>query len=503
MPDSEPKAGPTSVWKRRWLLLCSVGLAGLLWRLMLMQRYAGWEESDYGNLAMIRGVLDSGFRHFDMNHMPGYYALGAAALALVGDTVVAAKGVSLVTGLVALVLSTWLADTLFGRKVAWLSGVLLVFQPEFALYSASALREPVYAACMLGMVACLSRERLLFASLCAGGAFLVRMDGALVVVLVLAVHALSRRGRARRLLGAWAPFLAIVGAWAVYTKLDHGTFAFWGHSVAVNVETGLGEEATSPLEWWRNGLTVSGTLGAWLLPWRIGWGIWAGWLLALLAVPWTKHSPRRTWLLTGGLMAGVWGGIGLVGQHSPEHNLYWKWLSPIVPMLVPAGVAGLLGLVAAIARRTHAWIAPGLMALLLAQALGSNLKETHRQVSLSARLYAPQLALGRWIEANIAPDQPVIVDNIPACWLNRHSNQRRLWSWFDVPADDGSEGVFAEFVQDESLGWVLWFKEDWTQAPVAAPFLAHGGTWEHAGVRLEERDREDEYGWIWYEVVQR
>ena len=35
----------------------------LVWRLWIGTRYAGWEESDYGNLAMIEGVRAGAFLH--------------------------------------------------------------------------------------------------------------------------------------------------------------------------------------------------------------------------------------------------------------------------------------------------------------------------------------------------------------------------------------------------------------------------------------------------------
>ena len=96
---------------------------GGIWRLWLVGRYAGWEESDYGNLAMIQGVLDGGFRHYDMNHMPGYYALGAMVHAVVDDAVLAGRFVSFFGGLVALGIATSLAG--------WLDR-LVFFHPRWA-----------------------------------------------------------------------------------------------------------------------------------------------------------------------------------------------------------------------------------------------------------------------------------------------------------------------------------------------------------------------------------
>ncbi len=478
---------------RRYHIVALSVLAGLLWRLWLAARYAGWEESDYGNLAMVRGVLDGGFLHYDMNHMPGYYALGALALAVVGDAVLAAKGVSLLGGLVALGVAVSLSHRLAGPLAAGLTGLLLVFQPEFALYASSSLREPVYAAAVLCMLLALSRERLLLAGMLAGCAFLVRMDGALALGPVLVVHALGMPDRRGRLVRALTPLVLIIAAWSLYCRIDHGTFLFWSHSVSVNVETGLSAEAASPLAWWRAGLSISADLVAWMMPWRIGWGVWLAGILAVVTVPLSRHGLRRSWVLLTVLMIGVWAGIGLVGQHDPAHNLYWKWLCPIVPVAVPLGVAGLVE----ISRRFGG---TALLAVVVLQALASGLKETHRQWALSERWYRPQLNIAQWIEAEIPEDVPLLIDNIPACWINRRAHGRELVSWFDVPVTPGDEDDFARWLTASDIGLVLWFREDWTQAPGIAPFLADGGHWSHDGVSLTEREREDGYGWILYDV---
>ena len=485
----------------RAVLVGTIVVIGAAWRLWLMGRYAGWEESDYGNLAMVRGVLDGGFLHYDMNHMPGYYAVGAVLLAFVDDTVIAARGASLLGGLVGLGLATWLSDAVGGRRVAWIAGLLLAFQPEYALYSASSLREPLYAAWLLGMLVALRGERLALAGALAGLAFLVRFEAALVLAPVLAVHALGRPGRILRLARAWVPLALVIGAWAAYCRWDHGTWQFWGHAVSVNVETGLGAEATDPVAWLAAGVDVGLRLVAWLLPWRIGWAIWAGLLLMLVAVPWRRHHLSRTWALLAVGMLGVWGGIGLVGQHSPEHNLYWKWLCPIVPVAVPLGVIGAGTVVQRVAGVLGKPAAVGLVALGLLQAGTSYAKETRRQLELSAALYRPQLELAQWLEAEVPESTPMILDNIPACWINRRPHERPLVSWFDVPSRPGDSASFARYLKRERIAWVLWFAEDWTQAPGVAPFLADGGVWIEDGVGLVERRREDSYGWILYERV--
>ena len=482
----------------RRAVTAAVVLLGGLWRLWLAGQYAGWEESDYGNLAMVRGVLDGHFLHYDMNHMPGYYALGAAALALVGDTVIAAKGVSLVGGLIALGLAVHLTGRLAGTGAALLAGLLLVIQPEFALYAASSLREPVYAAAVLGCLMALHRESLPLASLLAGMAFLVRFDGALVLTPLLVLHATGQGPRGRRLVGALVPLALIIASWSLYCRIDHGTFLFWSHAVSVNVETGLGAEAPDRLAWTWAGARVAGGLLLGMLPDRIGWGIWAGLLVAVSLVPWRRHGLRRTWTALGVAMLGVWAGIGFVGQHDPAHNLYWKWLCPIVPVVVPLGVLGLLEVTAALGRRLRG----ALVALALIQAAVGSLTETHRQWALSEAWYRPQLQLAQWIEAEVPASVPLVLDNIPACWINRRHHERAMTSWFDVPTPPGDEQAFAAWLAQERIGYVLWFVEPWTEAPLIAPFLAHGD-WAAGDVRLTVLRREDGYGWIFFKVEPR
>jgi 4-amino-4-deoxy-L-arabinose transferase-like glycosyltransferase len=482
------------------LLLATIGLLAFLWRLFLSTRYAGWEESDYGNLAMVRGVLDGGFRHYDMNHMPGYYALGAAALAVVGDAVVASRAVSMIGGVAAAMLAVLGTDRLAGRKAAWLAGALLIVQPEFALYASSSLREPVYAAFVVGCLVALGRERLLLAGALAGGAFLVRFDATLSLGPVLLLHAVGRPGRLRRVVLALAPFAATIGLWSLYCKVDHGTFAFWSHAVQVNVETGLGGGHEGWVERSANGLRVALALVGWLLPWRIGWAVWLGLLAALAVTPWGRHDPRRTWAFAALTLTGVWAGIGLVGQHEPEHNLYWKWMAPLVPVLVPMGASALRVTADAVARRAGRVAAVVFLVLVMGQAVASNLAETRRQVARSDAWYRPQLELAQWIEAEVPEDMPLVLDNIPACWIDRREHERPLTSWHDIPVEGGDEPAFGAWVAREGIGWILWFREDWTQAPRVAPFLSRGGSWAGGGVRLTEVDREDGYGWIFFRV---
>jgi hypothetical protein len=488
--------------KPRALPVTLAVVVGACWRLWLMGHYAGWEESDYGNLAMIQGVLDGGFLHYDMNHMPGYYALAAMVHALVGDAVIAGRGVSLVGGLVALGLAVSIAIRIGGTRVGWVAAALLVIQPEFALYSASSLREPVAAAFLLGAIAALGSERMRLAGLCAAGAFLVRFDTALVMGPVLMIHALGREAAAQRWLRSWLPLVLTVGLWSLYCRVDHGTWAFWSHAVQVNLDTGLGAEAELPGQWWTNGLGVAVGLLGWLLPWRIGLVVWVGLGVGCWVAIRQKHGLLRTLAIQGMAMLGLWATIGFVGQHAPSHNLYWKWLYPVVPVILPLAVFGLWSIVDRLARVVGVTAALIMMLVSVGQAGVSNLKETERQRQLSESWYRPQLELGQWIEAHVPEATPMVLDNIPACWIRRRPNARPMVSWFDVPVSPGNEAEFAAWVEAEGVEWVLWFREEWTQAPRVAPFLADGGVWSYGGVRLVEQRREDGYGWIFFERTQ-
>jgi hypothetical protein len=475
-------------------------VVGALWRLWLMDNYAGWEESDYGNLAMIQGVVEAKFLHYDMNHMPGYYALAALVHLVVGDALIAGRAASFIGGVVALGLGTALAGRLGGVRAAWVAGLLLVVQPEFALYASSSLREPVAAAFVLAVLTALGRERMLWAGCAAAGAFFVRFDLALVMTPLLLAHGLGTGSKRTRVLQGLAPLFAAVGVWSLYCWIDHGTFAFWSHSVAVNVETGLGAEAEAPGAWWVNGAAVSSGLVVHVLPWRIGWLLWAGLIWSVWSGVRQGHGMLRSASIAAILMVGLWGGIGFVGQHELGHNLYWKWLMPLIPVVLPLGAVGAWSLAEKVGRVSGLPLAFAIVLLGGVQAFASNAQETQRQRERSEAWYRPQLELAQWIEAHVVEGTPMVLDNIPACWIRRREHGHRLTSWFDVPLPADDPPAFAEWIASEDVRWVMWFREEWTQAPVLAPFLAEGGTWSHGGVQLVERKREDGYGWIWFEV---
>lgn len=483
--------------------------AALLWRLHLLPRFYGWEESDYGNLAMAQGVLASGFTAYDMNHLPLYYALSAAVLALVGDAVVATRVVSLAGGMGALLLVLVLARRLRGTSAMLLAGLLVAFQPEFALYSASALREPVYAFFLLASLAFLGRERLTWASAMAGLAFLVRFDALPVLGLVLGWHALGRPRRGRRLAAALLPLAVTVMGWSAYCARVHGTWRFWEHSVQVNLETGgRGDVAAAGGVAWLEGvvadagagLQVVAGLSVHTLPGHLGWGLVIPGVLGAVLMARRPAGAVRTTAVLLAVATGFWLLLGFAGRHEPGHNLYWKWLLPLVPLWGTAAAWGYGALASRMAGVLGPLASRVLLGLVVVSALVTQVQETQRQVERSQVLYRPQLELARWIEREVPSSVPLLVDNIPGCWLDRRPHGRELHTWMDVELAAPSPDAFGRWLISNEIGYVLWFREAWTQAPETAPFLANGGSIRAGPVRLEELDREDEYGWIFYRV---
>jgi hypothetical protein len=483
------------------------------YRIFLYTQYFGWEESDYGNLAMVKGVVDHGFLNYDMNHLPMYYFLSAVVMSLVGSSTVAAVCVSMCFGVLTVLLGFLLTDRIAGRRAAWTVGLLLVFQPELALYSASSLREPVYAAAVLGTLLALANERLLLASLTAGAAFLTRMDAFPILMPVLMIHALGRPNRVSRVTKALAPLVITVIGWSVYCKLhpEYQTFAFWSHSVAVNLETGGAQGGETVGAWFTSGTTVAGGLFVKVLSGRMGLGIWLALIVGMIWTPWNRHSARRTVALGALLLMGFWLGTGFLAQHELGHNLYWKWLHGPLPVLFVVAVPVLW---TGIDRMTSAlgWMGSrAVMLLVMIQAIIQMGGQTQFQLAQSAKINRPQLELARWIETETAEDAVLILDNIPERWLSRRDHDRRFLSWMDLaecPEQGGACEMTAltlgNLLFEEGVSYVLWFKERWTMGPVAAPYLGGADLMDLGKVSLKpvRMDRIDEVdGWVFYEVV--
>ncbi len=501
-PQLVSNTGRTTWWTA--FLLAIIALA---FRLCLMPYYYGWEESDYGNLAMARGVLESGFRDYDMRHLPLYYFLSAAVLSVVDDTILATHIVSLVSGTAAVIFGYLLAREAFGQRAGVLAGVLLCIQPELALYSASSLREPLFTALVLAGGLALIRRRDLLSATATGLSFLTRFDSLATNMVVTFAVLLRRKGGRTSprvaILGPLAVFTLFVAGWSAYCKVVHGTFLFFLPTVEVNIETGGAQEITERLPFILHGLKVAAALFFVTLPRHLSVVVW---LLAFGAMVRYRRdlgrvSARGTLFLYLVFNTAFWLAIGFVGQHEPGHNLYWKWLYVVIPfwLIFAAGAA-----VAVVDRLRNHRLWAVATAVAMAAAVGwSFAAETARQLNMSARLYRPQVELAEWVEAHVPPGTSLIFDNIPACYIDRRPHEWHFLSWFDLDIPPGDRGALARLIAREDVRYVLWFKEDWTEAPVIAPYLAEPVPHTIGRYRLEPLFHEEEYGFIFYAVKPR
>ena len=137
--------------------------------------------------------------------------------------------------------------------------------------------------------------------------------------------------------------------------------------------------------------------------------------------------------------------------------------------------------------------------------------ETQRQIALSEQINGPQVSLAHWIEEETSEEAVLVLDNIPERWLSRRDHQRTFLSWMDiVECPEIPEGCrltpveFGNYLFEHGVSYVLWFKERWTKAPVAAPYLGDGQSHELGPVRLNllRTDRLDQIdGWAFFEVT--
>lgn len=465
-------------------------IAAIVYRFWLWDVFAGWEESDYGNIAMVRGVYESGFRSYDMNHMPGYYGFAAVFLFFYDDAVVAGKLAATLSGAFSIMGIAWLMKYMIGTTAAILLVLMLTVQPEFSLYASSALREPVYTLCIVGVLLCAVQERWWLLGVCTGLAFLVRFEFPLVctpfLFLLISRHGFSIVPR------ICIPLLISMIGWTIYCWYTYETVAFWGHAASTNIETGMGAEALGIWDWCMRGMSIVSSLFLYLLPSRLGWLIWLGWLLA----PWVMPKESKAWLVLSMSYGAVatWLFIAFIAQHDSNHNLYWKWMYPLIPLVAFGGVWTWWRLL--IVRKVYIqrifWIALCLITIPM------QYSQAQIQIQRANRMYRPQIELAKKIEKEIPKGRLILVDNIPACWMNRSNHDYRMISWFDIPVPKNNPQAFAEWLIKEDVWGVLWFHEEWTQAPKIAPFLQFGGVWSGKSVALKEDEREDEYGWIFY-----
>jgi len=480
-------------------VLASIGLGALalLWRIRLAGRYDGHEEEDWGNLEIVRGVIDSNFAYVETEHMPLFAWLAAVVARVIGDVPLACLAVAVVGGAVAVAVTVWIGEKHLGAGVGIVAGALLVFQPEAALYSATPLRESLYLALALSGIAAVGARHAPAAAALLALAFLARFNVAFTILPALLWTAWRSEDPddRRRLAGAALAVAAVVFLWAGYYRSDTGSWAFWGRVVSVN--TGDAVSDLFPAE--RVAATVGAVAGVFgrVLPAHVGWAVIPLAVVGGIRVV-REGDERARWI--GLCTAATLAFLALTAAMTTyewTHNLWWKWITPSVPLLLLVAAYGAIGL---LARLPRAAAIPTAVGLLVATLAGYAV-ETNRQTELSEVLYGTQVDLAAWAEEAWPVGTAVLTEGIPAAYLRGRQSPTPalLWSDPSLPRDDPER--LGEWLIARRVGLVMWYQEEWTGAPEAAGFLAEPRPHRLGRATLEPIAHEPSYGLIAYVVT--
>lgn len=607
--------------RRAALQFVALFTAAALCRYLLADRFYGWEEGDYGNLMMIREVIDSHFTWFRTAHMPGWYSMAALLSWTSDDPRASALAMTLLFSSLNVALAGLLARKLLSPAAGWLAGLWLVFQPEMALYGASTLRSPVFTS-----LAFLAMAFLIWGARVRGFgltslAFLVRMEAFFSFYVPALWSWMRDHGQGLRRIGLPLVLLfSVVVGWQAYISLVQERCLgvefnledidrcweslFILGPVVVNLAPDVhGSSSGFDLwSWVQQGLATAWVLLSWTLPRKLSWVILSAAAVGLWALLRGEGRPGSATIAVYAVFTlGIWLLEGFLAHHDPNHNLYWVWLLPAIPFLTVLGAAGWF----AVDRRLAAAPRVLRMALFAAVLLGpapSFMSEAQYQMDRSERWYRPQLELSRWMEETLPKGSGVLVSSIPEVWLKRQDHGLRVYSWWGseagamrvspedetwvellvergltpemadelvqrarhgevdlvhvlmarlqgdpelsarldpttiqsdyrqqmdersdtVPWDEQSEAVqwlyrerVGRFLEREHIQYVLWFQEDWTEAPTIAPFL--GYRYDARGSLLPQSPHEagpviltpvdrtppmpEGYGWVLYVVT--
>ncbi len=528
-PDSE-KWG---TWRTAVAALgMAVPAAALRWS--MRARYYGHEEEDWGNLEIVRGILETRFQFIETEHMPLFTTISAYVAMAAGDSEVAAELVAVFFGAATVALVTWIGIRMLSPAAGLVAGVLVMVQPESLLYAASPLRESTYAALLLLGLALVGAQQYGKSAVALSAAFLTRFNAAFTVLPALVLHAWWVRGRERRdkasaraaaqgdpdalaaidRLPGLAPargslvvaavLAGVTALWARYYASVMDTWRFWGGVMERNTGDAVADLST------REHVAAVGEavlgLSFRVLPGHVGWAVVP---LGFVGAAWVLRGRSRDpdnarWLLANAATTlGLLLVTAVVSTYPSDHNLYWKWLAPTVPFFALLGAHGAVEGLRSVPLPQGVPRRPAVVVLALglaaATALGY-LAETDRQITRSDRWYGTQIRLCEWVERALPPDAGVLTTGIPTSFLSRRTSDRRVLSWHaeDLPRTDAE--AFGAWLVEHRVDLVVWMNEEWTGAPQAAPDLAAGEPTIQGPVTLVPVAREDGYGFIAYRV---
>ena len=363
---------------------------------------------------------------FDPLFHPLYPLCIALAEPLVGDWETAGRWVSALFGALVILPAFALARGIVGRQAALLFAVLLAIHPRLVLNSASVLCEATYTFFMVSGVVAARRglvagPRALvgLAGLCLGLAYLVRPEGALYLVGLIAIAVFmiaSGRARAAALLpwvGAAVLVFAVVAAPYVWYLDD-----VWGHFTLsgkidhnLPMPTGLASVPSPlPMRFLENAFLFQKYAVPDLLPW----------VLLLLMLPGVLARARMPeWLGRDGILLAA----TLPPFASLAFHVDSRIFLPILPFLLPFAAVGVLWSAVTLsdARRGLRWSAALLFVVVLVLA-PSTLQPVLRP-DTGAALYRQA---ARWVAAT-QPGDAVLLDRKP--FVAFYSERR----WIPIP----------------------------------------------------------------------
>lgn len=322
---------------------------------------------------------------------------------------IAARLAAAVLSTVAVGLMVWAGNRLFGRAGGLLAGALLTvsFLPVF--YSHQALNDaPTLAPICLALAGAAgvlrggSRRDWVIAGAGLGLACATKYTGGIVLLAILAA-ALAQAGADRR--GALRG-LALAGAAALAAFLVANPYALLDVSAFAD---GLSHQSdASADEAGKLGLTQTNGWRHYL--WALTWGF--GWLPLLAAGAGAAALARRDrWVLAMLLPAPIL----FIAFMGAQERFFGRWLMPILPFLCLLAAAGVLWVVALLARRRPGlrWVvAAGVAGIVLLQGL---VMSVHIDRVLSREDTRNEARA--WLSRNVPAGRKIVIEPfLPGSW---------------------------------------------------------------------------------------
>lgn len=349
---------------------------------------------------------------FDPLFHPLYPICIALVEPLAADWERAGRLVSALFGALLILPSFALARAIVGRQAAILAAVLLAVHPGLVRNSASVMSEATYTFLLLcGVLAAVRglaagpRALVALAGLCLGLAYLVRPEGALYLVGLIAVAAVmiaQGQRRAGELL-PWlgAAVLVFIAVAAPYLWYLNGAWGYWtlsgkiGHNLALPLGVAAAPSPL-PLRMLENAFLFQKYALPDLLP-----GI-----LSLLVLPGVLARTRTPgWIGRDGVLLGA----SLPPFAALAFHVESRIFLPILPFLLPFAAVGALWAALTLSDARRAWRWSVVLVLVVALALAPSTLRPILRPDAGAVLYRQA---ARWVEET-QPRDVVLLDRKP------------------------------------------------------------------------------------------